>query len=304
MSATRHSNYTGRFAPSPTGPLHLGSLLAAMGSYLSAKAQGGRWLLRMEDLDPPREVAGAADDILRTLERWGLHWDGEVVYQSRRQDAYRASLERLRDGGQAYACGCSRKEILQEALPGLNGPIYPGFCRQGLAAGKEPRALRLFTPDHPITFEDAIQGEQSQNIQRESGDFVLLRADGFYAYHLAVVIDDAEQGITEVVRGADLLHTTPLHISLQQALGLTTPAYAHLPVLVNAQGEKLSKQTGATALPQEASVPLLISLLEILGQQPPAELADGDLDECWRWAIANWRRERVPARGSVDLPRL
>ena len=240
--------YVGRFAPSPTGPLHFGSLVAALASYLEAKAAGGRWLLRMEDLDRPREQPGAADAILRALDRLGLAWDGPVQYQSARQERYRAVLEDLARRGLAYPCGCTRKELEDSALALDGARVYPGTCRHGLPAGKAARALRARTHRAPIAFEDRFQGRVEQDVEREVGDFVLRRADGLVAYQLAVVVDDRDQGVTDVVRGADLLDSTARQIHLQRLLGAPTPGYAHVPVALNAAGEKLAKQAGARPL--------------------------------------------------------
>src|SRR3954469_4836970 len=224
--------YTGRFAPSPTGPLHMGSLIAALASWLDARAAGGRWLVRMEDLDRPRVLPGADDAILDALSRLGLQWDGEVVYQSKRHDLYRRALERL--GPHTYWCGCSRREIADSSL-GLatdGAPIYPGTCRDGLPRAR--RALRVRTSSALIAFDDRLQGQQAQVLERDIGDFVLYRADGLFAYQLAVVVDDAAQGISDVVRGADLLDSTARQICLQRLLGVPTPRYLHVPVAVDA----------------------------------------------------------------------
>jgi glutamyl-Q tRNA(Asp) synthetase len=242
------SEYVGRFAPSPTGPLHFGSLVAALASYMEARSAKGKWLLRIEDLDLPREQPGAADQILRALERLGFEWDGPVLRQSARLERYRAVLEDLLRRGFAYPCGCSRKELEDSALAIDGSRIYPGTCRHGLAPGKSPRALRLRTHAAPIGFDDLIQGPMQQRVEREVGDFVLKRADGVYAYQLAVVVDDLDQGVTDVVRGADLLDSTARQIHLQRILGAPTPRYAHVPVAVDAAGQKLSKQTGATPI--------------------------------------------------------
>ncbi len=242
------ADYAGRFAPSPTGPLHFGSLVAALASYLEAKAAKGKWLLRMEDLDPPRVQPGAEDGILRALEKLGFEWNGPVLRQSALAERYAAVVEDLARRGFAYPCGCSRREMEDSALALDGSRIYPGTCRHGLAAGKLPRAVRLRTHAAPIGFEDRIQGRIVQRVEKEAGDFVLLRADGFYAYQLAVVVDDMDQGITDVVRGADLLDSTARQIHLQRVLGARTPRYAHVPVVLNAAGEKLSKQTGAAPL--------------------------------------------------------
>lgn len=284
--------YRGRFAPSPTGPLHFGSLIAAVGSYLEAKTHGGAWLLRMEDIDPPREMPGAADLILRTLESYGFEWDGPVLYQGQRSSAYGAALHRLERAGMLYPCACTRKEIADSAIAGIEGPIYPGTCRNGLH-GREARAWRVRTTMERTAFDDAIQGRQEQVLERDIGDFVLKRADGLYAYQLAVVVDDDMQGITHVVRGADLLDSTPRQIWLQCLLGLPTPHYAHLPVALNANGEKLSKQTLATPLDPLRTAPLLWQAMDFLGQQPPLELR-GDAVTLWQWARTNWRLETVP----------
>ncbi|MFW5452860.1 tRNA glutamyl-Q(34) synthetase GluQRS [Thioalkalivibrio sulfidiphilus] len=261
--------YIGRFAPSPTGPLHFGSLVAALASWLDARRHGGRWLLRIEDLDPPREVPGAADAILRTLEAFGLSWDGPVLYQSSRLETYWAALDELRAAGHAYDCGCTRREIAEAGQPGLDGPVYPGTCRAGLPPGKAPRAVRLRTEAGEITFTDRMQGPIRQDVAREVGDFVIRRADGYFAYQLAVVVDDAFQGITHVVRGADLLDSTPRQILLQRLLGLPTPAYLHHRLVLTPEGEKLSKQTHAPAVDDTNPVPTLIRALEFLGEPVP-----------------------------------
>lgn len=289
-----NSPYRGRFAPSPTGPLHIGSLIAAVGSYLEARSHHGQWLVRMEDLDPPREMPGAADHILKTLETYGFEWNGPVLYQHDRYGAYDAALEKLKQDGLLYSCGCTRKEIVDSALSGIEGPIYPGTCRNGLATGKVARAWRVMVEDRDITFDDALQDRVTQNLAHDIGDFVLKRADGLYAYQLAVVVDDADQGITHIVRGADLLDSTPRQLYLQQLLCLPTPRYAHLPVAANAAGEKLSKQTKASALSLSNPVPALLQALNFLGQNPPVELAKDDLKTLWQWAFANWNLATVP----------
>jgi glutamyl-Q tRNA(Asp) synthetase len=235
--ATPSSIYRGRFAPSPTGPLHFGSLVAALGSYLDARAHGGEWLVRMEDLDTPRVVPGAADDILRTLERFGLQWDGPVLYQSSRIEAYEAALENLRARGLVFPCICSRKDV---------GERYPGTCRKGAKPGRT--SWRFQAGPATVAFVDRRLGTQSQNVEEYVGDFVLKRADGVFTYQMAVVVDDAFQGITHVVRGEDLLDSTPRQILLQRALGYPQPDYLHLPVVLNEAGQKLSKQTGAAVL--------------------------------------------------------
>lgn len=285
--------YRGRFAPSPTGPLHFGSLAAAVGSFLDARYHHGTWLVRMEDLDVPRCMPGAADDILRTLEAFGLHWDGEIAHQSQRSTPYEATLQRLKDSGAVYPCCCTRREIADSALHGIDGVVYPGTCRNGVSAGREGRAWRVRTDNCPVEFDDALQGFQSQHLASEIGDFVVKRADGMFAYQLAVVVDDAFQNITHVVRGADLLLSTPRQIYLQRLLGFATPAYMHLPVAVNAQGEKLSKQTLAPAIAIDNPVATLIKVLEFLNQQPPTELRQGSVEEILNLAVAHWRPERL-----------
>ena len=280
--------YVGRFAPSPTGPLHLGSLVAALASWLDARQAGGRWLVRMEDLDTPRVMPGAADTILRQLDSFGLHWDGEVVFQGRRTDLYEQALRAL--SSFTYPCACSRKELEDSALAIDGARVYPGTCRAGLAASRRGRAsyaVRLRTEDAPIEFTDRVQGRQSQRLARDVGDFVLRRADGVYTYQLAVVADDADQGVTDVVRGADLLDSTARQIALQRHLGVPTPRYLHVPVVVNAAGEKLSKQTHAP----DAQPAQLAQAMAFLGLSPPTGLAQGDL---LPWALGEWRADRVP----------
>ena len=296
-------SYRGRFAPSPTGPLHFGSLVAAVGSYLDARTRGGEWLVRMEDVDTSRNVPGAADDILRTLAAFGFAWDGPVLYQTTRLAAYAEALAELKLCGLAYGCACSRKEIADSATrPAIDGgQAYPGNCRLGLPAGRLPRAWRLGVSDVPLGFADRIQGRVEQQLARDVGDFVLLRADGLYAYQLAVVVDDAFQGITDVVRGADLLASTPRQCWLQQCLGLPTPSYAHLPVAANAAGEKLSKQTLAKALAVGQAAELLVQALRFLGQVTPQGLAGEGVAGVWQWALANWCVERIPRCPSVRL---
>jgi glutamyl-Q tRNA(Asp) synthetase len=289
------ARYRGRFAPSPTGPLHFGSLVAAAGSYLDARSRGGAWLVRIDDLDPPRVVPGAADEILRTLAACGMDWDEAVVCQSARHEAYRHAVERLQQDGLVYPCSCSRREIADSALPGLEGFVYPGTCRAGIREGRAaPHALRVRTDGARIVFDDEVQGRVVQDLERDSGDFVLRRADGVYAYQLAAAVDDAGQGITHVVRGADLLASTPRQIHLQRLLGLPTPHYAHLPVAVNAQGEKLSKQTHAAPVERAGVLPALSAALAFLGHPPPADVAAAGVRGLWRWAIGSWKLERVP----------
>lgn len=296
MSASSH---VGRFAPSPTGPLHFGSLVAALGSCLEARAQGGRWLLRMEDVDEPRCSRQAADDILRTLECCGFEWDGAVLVQSARKERYREALEQLKREQLVFPCACTRKELADSALAPDGAAIYPGTCRNGLPPGKPARAWRLRVDESKVCFDDAVQGRLCQDIAREAGDFVLLRADGYFAYQLAVVVDDADQGVTHVVRGADLLDSTPRQIFLQRCLKLPTPHYAHLPVAVNAAGEKLSKQTLAQAIDDRDPVPALVSAMRFLGHDVPPDRWLTTTADFWAWASAVWRLDRVPRRRSL-----
>ena len=291
--------YTGRFAPSPTGPLHFGSLVAALASWLDARAAGGVWLLRMEDLDKPREVPGAADEILRQLEGLGLEWDGPVLYQSTRSARYAEALDALERRGATYPCGCTRSEIADSALAIDGARIYPGTCRGGLAPGRRARAVRVRTVATPVRFVDRLQGEIVQSVEREVGDFVLRRADGLIAYQLAVVIDDADQGITDVVRGADLLDSTPRQIWLQRLLGYPTPRYLHVPVAVTAGGEKLSKQTGAQPVDVANPVRELARALAFLGQPVP----DGATAQAiLRQALGRWDASLIRPARSIAAP--
>lgn len=288
----------GRFAPSPTGPLHLGSLLAAVGSYLDAHSRGGEWLVRIEDLDPPREQPGAADGILRTLEAFGFEWDGAVTYQSRRSALYEEALAELSGRGLTYFCTCSRREIADLGLPGVDGPRYPGTCRQA-HHGPRDAALRVRTNDEVIEFDDAVLGRRQQRLESEIGDFVLRRRDRLYSYQLAVVVDDAEQGITDVVRGADLLDSTPRQIFLQRNLYIPTPRYAHLPVVVDAHGQKLSKQSGALPVDTRDANRVLWTALTLLGQDPEPELQIESPQEILAQGIAHWDRTRIPREPQV-----
>lgn len=294
--------YRGRFAPSPTGPLHFGSLVAAVGSYLDAKSNGGAWLLRMDDLDQSRTVAGAADLILKSLENLGMAWDETVMHQSKRSEAYEAALMALRKRKLIYPCACSRREIADSAVGGLDGPVYPGTCRKGLLAGRAARAERIITDNNRIELKDAIQGKIVHSLERQVGDFVVKRADGYFAYQLAVVVDDADQGITDIVRGADLLDSTTRQIYLQQLLGYATPRYAHLPVAVNVLGEKLSKQTLAAPIDDADPVATLNAVLEFLGQDRIEDAGAGALAEFWKRAITNWKLERVPKQRTLSAP--
>lgn len=287
----------GRFAPSPTGPLHFGSLLAAIASYLEARRRGGRWLVRVEDIDPPREQPGAADEILAALEAYGFEWDGPAIYQKGSTADHHAALEQLADAGLVYPCGCSRSD-LADVPRGALGIIYPGTCRNGTSAAET--ALRVRTTDDPVGFVDRLQGEQSQRLEPESGDFVVLRRDGLIAYQLAVVVDDYLQGITDIVRGIDLMDSTPRQIWLQRCLGYPTPRYAHIPVAVHPDGSKLSKLSGARALPRRRIAATLFRALHALRQSPPPALERATACEIWQWAGAHWRLDAL--RGCTDIP--
>jgi len=281
--------YTGRFAPSPTGPLHFGSAVAAIASYLDARYAGGRWLVRIDDIDPPREQPGAAASILASLSALGLQWDGEVTYQSDAGPRYEAALRTLERSGWTFPCGCTRRD--------LAGGVYPGTCRHGLPAGRDPRTVRIRVGDGEIQFADRIAGMIVQPASA-AGDFVLLRADGYYAYHLACVVDDAAAGITHVVRGIDLLDSTPRQIYLQQCLQLATPVYAHFPVVRDRAGTKLSKQTFAEPIDNRAAPLLVHDALNFLRQSPPPDMRGAPVRELLAWATAHWRMNvlAAPAR--------
>ena len=291
-------SYRGRFAPSPTGPLHFGSLVAAVASFLDARAAGGAWVVRIEDVDTTRTVPGAETGILRTLEAFGLQWDGGIVRQSERTDRYREALERLRRDGLVYRCRCSRREIADSALAGIEGPIYPGTCRGlGLGFGADG-ADRLRVPDSAVAFEDRCMGHVELNVARAVGDFVLRRRDGLFAYQLAVVVDDGDQGITDVVRGADLLLSTPRQVLLQQCLSLPGLRYLHIPVATNAAGQKLSKQTRATPIDPAKPATALSRALAFLGQSPADTEDPGAL---LATATRSWKASQIPCRASAPV---
>jgi glutamyl-Q tRNA(Asp) synthetase len=287
---------TGRFAPSPTGPLHFGTLLAALGSYLFAKSSGGRWLLRIEDIDRPRTIPGAADALLTLLERLGFEWDGEVIYQSHRCDRYQQILEQLQADQQVFPCSCTRRDILASAPQvGEEGPVYPGTCRDGAYGERLERAIRLRVPDEEISYYDGILGLQSQNLEKEVGDFVLHRVDGLFAYQLAVVVDDIDAGVTQVVRGADLLSSTPRQIYLYRCLKVVPPDYFHLPLAFGRNGKKLSKRNGRIGLVDvENGVEMLWQALVFLGQSPTEELRDATPAELLCWGRENFQAKAIP----------
>ena len=296
MLTREPARYVGRFAPSPTGPLHFGSLVAAVASYLQARALNGRWLLRIEDIEPPREQPGATGLIIEALERYGFEWDGDVAYQSASATEHGAALEILLERQLAYPCGCSRSD-LADAPRGALGIIYPGTCRSGCDA--EETAIRLITTDEPIQFNDVLQGIQAQVLERESGDFVIRRRDGLVAYQLAVVVDDELQGVTEVVRGIDLMDSTPRQIWLQRLLGYRTPAYAHIPVITHEDGDKLSKLTGAPGISLDRVASTLVAALEALQQQPPGKLDTCSVPDIWEWALVNWRIDALRGKTAI-----
>lgn len=282
----------GRFAPSPTGDLHFGSLVSAVGSYLETKSAGGLWLLRIEDIDPPREIAGSADRIIDDLNRLGLIPDGPVLYQSSRLDTYQAAVDRLLKNGLAYPCACSRKDLPASGK-------YAGTCRNGIPGDKNPRSIRLRIEAGICAFEDKLQGLVSESPADIGGDFIIRRADGLFAYQLAVVVDDDFQGITQVVRGADLLDSTSRQICLQKALGLVSPDYMHLPVVISADGKKLSKRIQADPVKDREPASALGQALKFLGQNPPSGLS---LNGLWEWALEHWNTELIP-RARTILPR-
>jgi glutamyl-Q tRNA(Asp) synthetase len=296
------AHYRGRFAPSPTGPLHFGSLVAALASYVDARAHAGEWRVRIEDVDEPRARPGAEAEILATLDRYGFTWDGDVERQSDRLARYASALTALRDAGLAYDCACTRREI--EAAPvGPGGErIYPGTCRHGIPADRahrRERASRMRVDGTSISFVDRLQGPQRQDLARDVGDFIVRRADGLFAYQLAVVVDDFDQGNTDVVRGADLLASTPRQIALQRALGYPSPSYLHVPVALNAGGEKLSKQTRAVPLPYDP-LPALTAAWRFLGQEAPP--ARASIEEFWRFAQSAWSPSRLPPVSMLPAP--
>ncbi len=276
----------GRFAPTPSGPLHFGSIIAALGSWLEARSRGGRWLLRIDDLDGPRVRPGADRSILHTLETFGLYWDGEVQYQSPFRELYQEAFERLREAGTLFPCACTRREV--------GGGPYPGTCRSGLRAGRKARSWRFRLPAGGVTLNDRLQACQRLDLAGSCGDFIVLRADGLHAYHLATVIDDARMGVTQVVRGADLLTATGCQRLLQEALALPEPDYAHLPVAVTEEGTKLSKREQSPAIDMEHPGTVLRQALGFLGHPPGPSLAGAPPALLLEWALENWSLQQVP----------
>jgi len=293
------TKYRGRFAPSPTGPLHFGSLIAAVASYLEARKQQGEWLVRMEDVDEIRNQTAAADNILFTLENYGFEWDGDILYQTQRKDAYFDALQQLTEQNLIYRCTCSRKDLIEQAQQGEYGFIYPGTCEHKHHPDKTEHAVRIKTHNKLITFTDAIMGLYEHQLKNDMGDFIIHRRDGFFAYQLAVVVDDAFQNITDIVRGYDLLDSTPRQIHLQQCLHYLTPAYTHLPIAVNQRGDKLSKQTGAAGISEKADIAMLVDCMNFLGQTMPTELKKSSLKTFWQWAFENWNLSKVPRQTKI-----
>lgn len=293
-------SYVGRFAPSPTGPLHIGSLATAVASFLHARQSAGSWLVRIEDIDPPREVRGAADEILRTLEAYELLWDRTPIFQSSRRAAYEDACSRLLSSGRAFRCSCTRSALRADG-DGPAGP-YPGTCRLR-TSHEQPTAVRVRVADRTlIRFVDGLQGPIETRLDEVTGDYVVWRRDGLPAYHLGVVIDDADEQVTTVVRGVDLLDATAVHLHLQATLGLPSPAYFHLPVVVNAEGQKLSKQTGAAPIGRWNPNATAAAVLELLGTPVPAELRGAQPGELWSWALTRWRIEGLRGRRTLALP--
>lgn len=288
--------YIGRFAPTPSGYLHFGSLLAALASYLDARHHNGQWLVRIEDLDTPRNIPGATEHILRTLDAYGLHWDGEVVHQADRLALYQQAMTRWLETGQAYYCDCSRRDIL------AHGNIYPGTCRLRQLPAASDHAIRLQVDSSELTLQDRLQGRFSQRLSEASGDFIIRRRDGIIAYQLAVVVDDIAQGVTDIVRGADLLESTPRQLWIYQLLRQPVPRYLHVPLAMRADGEKLSKRLGSAPLEPEQAARTLHHALSVLAQRPPSELTGAPVAEQLQWAIAHWQPEQLPATRQIIEP--
>lgn len=289
--------YVGRFAPSPTGPLHFGSLLTAVASYLDAKSNDGLWLVRIEDLDPPREIPGATANILSTLESYHLHWDQDVVYQSQRHKHYDAAIQQLLSRGKAFYCTCTRKQLSQQSEQ--SGTAYPGNCRGCSQEPSAPHSIRLQVNAKPVTIQDDLQGLYQQNIEQYVGDFIIRRKDRLYAYHIAVVVDDHEQKISHIVRGIDLLDNTPRQQYLQHQLGFLAPQYCHLPIVVNSQGQKLSKQTFATPVPSTQCNLYLWHALTALGLAPAPELKLETTETQLAWGISVWNKDKLKGLKSI-----
>lgn len=297
----KHTNYRGRFAPSPSGFLHFGSLIAATASYLQAKKNNGEWWLRIEDIDPPREVAGASQQIIKTLNNYGFQWD-TLSYQSQRLDLYQHYTDTLLKGDKAYFCGCSRKEIIQSNKENnRSATLYPGTCRDGLH-GKKARSIRIKIEKPNITINDAIQGSKTINLNQNFGDFIIKRSDGLFAYQLAVAIDDSEQKMTQIVRGYDLHESSFQQKYIRQSLNLNQPSYAHIPIAVNDSGVKLCKQHAAKDIAAEKPQLVLWHALQCLHQHPPEQLKSQNLDRLWQWGFENWDMDKIQGIQSVISP--
>lgn len=299
MLPKSYSRYLGRFAPSPTGPLHYGSLVTAVASYLQAKSQNGEWLIRIENIDPPREQAGAINSILQTLHDYGFQSDSKPIFQKKQFEKYIYHAQRLVNLNHAYACECSRKDLALISSHGNMGAIYPGTCAHKNLMPSSKLSIRVRSLHSEINFIDAVYGEQNINLDKESGDYVILRRDYLPSYILAVSIDDADEQYTEVVRGYDLLAITPRQIHLTHLLGRTAPAFMHIPIITNDQGEKLSKQTHAPALDKLHARTMLYNTLIDLGQEPPKRLQWQSLMSIWEWALLHWQPEQIPAVPSI-----
>ncbi len=289
-------SYVGRFAPSPTGPLHFGSLLAACASYLEARRHDGRWILRIEDIDPPREQAGASELIVRALDAYGFEWDGDVLFQSHSSDAHIDAIRSLT--ADCFECDCSRRMLASEPVGEL-GTIYPGTCRQ-LGKPRGDTATRVAVAESISQFDDQLQGLQRMDLAAESGDFVVRRRDGLIAYHLAVVVDDYLSGVTHIVRGIDLMPSTHRQVFLQSRLDYPQPVYAHIPVAVHPDGDKLSKLTGAPPLDEADASAQLFRALQVLRQEPPEGLGDEPVSAVWDWALRHW--DPAPLKGLHNVP--
>lgn len=283
------STYVGRFAPTPSGYLHFGSLLTAVASYLDARHHHGRWLVRLEDLDTPRNVAGASEHILRTLQAYGLHWDDEVLKQSDRLKSYQQTIDGWLNTGQAYYCDCSRRDII------AHDGVYPGTCRQRHLPAAPNHAIRVNVGQQPVRFKDRLQSLASQNLTKVAEDFIIRRRDGIIAYQLAVVIDDIAQGVTDIVRGADLLDSTPRQLCLYRLLQQPAPRYLHIPLIMRHDGEKLSKRLGSAPLEASQAAATLYRALCILTPNPPASLLTAPVQQQLEWAVAHWQPQRLPA---------
>ncbi|HIF51031.1 MAG TPA: tRNA glutamyl-Q(34) synthetase GluQRS [Thiotrichaceae bacterium] len=287
------SNYRGRFAPTPSGPLHFGSIIAALGSYIQSHQNHGKWLVRIDDIDQSRAVAGANKIILEQLESLGLFWDESVVYQSQRLDLYQAALDELQQNEYTFPCACSRKD--------LSDKPYPGTCRNGITSGNKARSIRLKTNNNEVGINDFLQGFYKQCLQSEIGDFIIKRADGYFAYHLAVVVDDAEQNITDIVRGIDLLDSTPRQVYLQNKLNLLTPSYLHLPIAVDKNGKKISKADKAESITTNKPNEILFKALNFLGQKPDEKLKTYNVETILDWSIKNWDANSLPKEKEIII---